>query len=235
MRRRSSIATPRDVHTEWWWPPSPTVFRTTQAGFASFEHIVLPEIDPGPATAIAMVHEFKLSGGDRGMFGLETGDGRSATGNGKSAVFSIANALRADNGGAVVGDGGAPSWVCRITYPWAAGRSYAMRLWTDAPGWWSAAVTDLAAGQEDLIGHIRVPEAWRQLAGWSVMATRYHDVVVGRCADLPESRVAYREPTANESKISPVRHENHLGAGTCESSRVSDVRGGVRHEIGGPG
>ncbi len=233
-RRSSTTATPRDVHTEWWWPPSPTIFRTTQAGFASFEHIVLPEIDPGPQTSVAMFHEFKLAGGDGGFFGLETGGDGVSPGVAKFAAFSIVNAVGADNGRAEPGTGDGPAWTCRIALPWDAGRSYGMRLWSDEPGWWSAAVTDLGAGQEHVIGRIRVPDGWRQLAGWSVMSTRYRDATVGRCDDLAECRVAFREPTANEGRIQPVRHENHLGPGTCENSRVADVRGGVRHEIGGP-
>jgi len=229
VRRRSILATSRDVHTEWWWPPSPTIYRTTQAGFTSFEHIVLPEIDPGPNTSFVMAHEFKLAGGDEGMFGLETGEGGT-----KFAVFSVVNAIGADNGSSGPGAGEGPAWTCRMAFPWEAGRSYAMRLWSDEPGWWSATLSDLAAGREDLIGRIRVPDGWRQLAGWSVMTTRYRGGPVRRCDDLAECRVAYREPTANDGRIQPVRHENHLGPGTCESSRVSDVRGGVRHEIGGP-
>jgi len=231
MRRRSSSEVARDVHTEWWWPPSPTIFRTTPAGFASFEHIVLPEIDPGPQTAIVMVHEFKLAGGNGGSFGLVTGAGGGEPGPGKFAVFSIVGAVGADNGSAGPGEGDGPAWTCQIAYPWEAGRSYGMRIWSEVPGWWSAAVTDLAAGDDRLIGRIRVPDEWRQLAGWSVMSTRYRDGPVGRCDDLAECRVAFRQPTANENRIQPVRHENRLGPGTCENSRVADVRDGVRHEI----
>lgn len=234
MRRRPSTATPRDTHTEWWWPPSPTIYRTTQAGFVSFEHVVLPEIDPGPQRPVVMAHEFKLSGGDGGSFGLETAAGVGEGAAVKSAFFSIAGALGSDNGSSDTGIDGSPEWTCRIAYQWEAGRSYGMRLWTDEPGWWSAAVADLAAGLDHLIGRIHVPPTWRQLAGWSVMSTRHRGGPVGRCDDLAMCRVAFKEPTANEGQIRPVRHENHLGPGTCENSRVDDVRGGVRHEIGGP-
>jgi hypothetical protein len=109
-----------------------------------------------------------------------------------------------------------------------------MRLWSDAPGWWSAVVSDLAVGTETVIGRIRVPDAWRQLGGLSVTATRYRDGPVARCDALAPSRVAFKEPTANAGRVQPLRHENHLGPGTCDNSRVGDVRGGVRHEIGDP-
>jgi len=214
------------------------VFRTTQAGFASFEHLVLPEIDPGPQMPFVMVHEFKLGGGGGGFFGLETvaagggGDPGDAAG-GKCAVFSVDGALRGDSGGAGPGTDGGPSWTCRVAYPWEAGRTYGMRLWSDEPGWWSAAVADLAAGSDDLIGRIEVPPSWRQLAGWSVMSTRHRGGPIERCDDLALLRVAFREPTANDGRIHPVRHENHFGPGTCENSHVDDVGGGVRHEIGG--
>lgn len=234
MRRRPSALAPRDTHTEWWWPPSPTVFRTTPAGFSSFEHLVLPEIDPGPQTAVVMVHEFKLAGGGGGFLGLEAAAGATDAAVARCAVFSVDGALRGDSGGTGPGSDGGPAWTCRLAYAWEAGRTYGMRLWSDEPGWWSAAVADPAAGKDDVIGRIEVPPAWRQLAGWSVMSTRHRGGPVGRCDDLAMLRVAYKEPTANDGRIQPVRHENHFGPGTCENSHIDDVRGGVRHEIGGP-
>ena len=220
--------------TEWWWSPPPTIYRTMPAGFASFEHVVLPEIDPGAGARFEFAHEFKLVGGAEGMMSLATGSDVDATPP-KIAVFSIRGAVSAESGGtgSALPDGLA--WSCRIPYPWEAGRPYGMRVWTDAPGWWSSAVRDQATGTEILIGRIRVPDDWRRLAGWSVSATRYQGRPLALCDHLPECQVAYREPTADDGKVRPLRHENHLGEGTCETSRMADVSQGVRHGMGTSG
>ena len=234
VRRRQilSAPTPRDPFTEWWWAPSPTIFRTIPAGYSSFEHVVLPEIDPGQGAAYAFVHEFKMVGGDEGSMGLSTGSDLDAGGS-KSAVFSIRNAVAADSGGPSSGVNSGGGWSCRIPYPWEAGRPYGMRIWTEDQGWWSAMVRDQVSGEERLIGRIRVPDHWRRLASWSVTATRYQGPPLVHCEHLPECQVAYREPTADDGTVKPVRHENHLAPGTCETSRIADVRDGVRHGVGG--
>ena len=234
MRRRQiSGASPRDTFTEWWWAPSPTIFRTIPAGFATFEHVILPEVDPGDGAHFFFVHEFKFVGGDEASMGLQTA---SELGAGtRSAVFSIRNAVSADIGaaGSAMADGS--GWSCQVPYPWEAGTPYGMRVWSEEPSWWSAAVRDQTSGTDLLIGRIRVPDDWRRLASWSVTATRYGGGTLARCADVPECQVAYREPTADEGAVKPVRHENDFGPGTCETSRIVDVRGGVRHGMGGPG
>src|SRR5947209_1077662 len=66
-RRQLGAATPRAAFTEWWWPPSPTIFRTIPAGYRSFEHVVVPEVEPGPGGAYLWAHEFKLVGGEGGF------------------------------------------------------------------------------------------------------------------------------------------------------------------------
>ncbi len=231
-RRRLSGTTPRDPFTEWWWAPSPTIYRTIPAGYSNFEHVVLPEIDPGPGASFAFTHEFRLVGGDEGLMALCTSSQLDA-GAGKIAVFSMRGTLAAESGrgGSVLEDGSV--CTCRVPYPWEAGRPYGMRVWTEERAWWSAAVRDQGTGQETLIGRMRVPDDWRRLASQSVSATRYEGPPLGRCVDLPECQVAFREPTADDGRVKPVRHENHLGPGTCETSHIADVRDGVRHGMGG--
>jgi len=231
-RRRPSGATPRDPFTEWWWAPSPTIFRTIPAGYTSFDHVVLPEIDPGPGPPVAFTHEFRLVGGEGGLMALCTPSPLDG-GSGKTAVFAMRGGLAAESGsgGSVQEDD--VVWTCRIPSPWEAGRPYGMRVWTEERAWWSAAVRDQVTGDERLIGRIRVPDDWRRLASQSVSAIRYDGPPLARCDDVPECQVAYREPTADEGRVKPVRHENHLGPGTCETSHIADVRGGVRHGMGG--
>jgi hypothetical protein len=214
LRRRPRLATPRGTYTEWWWPPSPTIYRTIPAGYTTFEHVVRPEVDPGAGAAYLWFHQFHLVGGEGGYLGLQT-DGDGA---GKVAVFSISNSL---------------SSPCRIHFAWETGRAYRMRVWTDDAGTWSAAVADERGGGENIIGHIRVPPGWRRLGSWSVMSTEYRGGALTRCQDLRLSQVVFSEPTADKGTVKPQRQVNRVGPGTCEGSSVEDVPGGVRHTMGG--
>ncbi len=213
-RQRESPVAPRATYTEWWWPPSPTIYRTMPGGYRSFEHVLVVEVEPGPGAAYVWAHDFSLLGGDGGHLGLEVGMGGGS--DDRTAVFSIRGAD-----------------VCRIPYRWQGGRAYDLQLWTDGGGWWSAGVGD-DAGAESLIGRIQVPAEWRRLAGTSVMSTQYRGGPLARCAELPLSRVTFWPPTADDGTVHPVRHETRLGPGTCPGSIVEVTRDGVRHVMGGP-
>lgn len=222
-RRRLSSATPRATFTEWWWPPSPTIFRTTPAGYESFEHAVVVEADPGAGAPYVWAHEFSFVRGEGGCVGLQTQGHGSEGGPGRFALFSIR------------GVPGAPSGIasgCRIPFGWEAGRSYGMRVWTDQDGSWSAAVGE-ERDDETLVGRIRVPDHWRRLASLSVTWTKYQGGELLRCSDLAPTSALFSTPTANGGSVRPERHESHLGAGTCEGSRIEPVPGGVRHVLGG--
>jgi hypothetical protein len=214
-RQRESPATPCSTYTEWWWPPSPTIFRTMSGGYRSFEHVIVPEVDPGPRAAYLWAHEFSFLGGDRGYLGLQAETEGGGDGAERTAVFSIQGAQ-----------------TCRIPYPWQVGRAYEMQVWTDAGGWWSAAVRE-GDGPHAVIGRIQAPGEWRRLASTSVMSTEYRGGPLARCADLPPSRVTFSVPTADGGTVSPVRHESRLGAGTCRGSSVEVTPDGVRHVMGG--
>jgi hypothetical protein len=214
-RQRESAPTPRSIYTEWWWPPSPTIYRTMSGGYRSFEHAVVVEVDPGSRAPYLWAHEFNFLGGEGGGYlGLEAGAAESAE---RSAVFSIRGVR-----------------TSRIPCPWQVGRAYELQVWTEGGGWWSAAVRE-DAGSPSLIGRIQVPDEWRRLASTSVMATDYRGGPLARCADLPPSRVTFSPPTADGGTVRPVRHEIRLGPGTCGGSTVEVTAEGVRHVMGGPG
>lgn len=179
--------------------------------------MVVPEVEPGPGGAYLWAHEFKLVGGEGGFLGLQTGSDLAGDGGAKAAVFSIA---------------GTAAPTCRIPLAWEAGREYGMRVWTDDEGGWSAGVRDRHGGRELLIGTIGVPEGWRRLASWSMMRTEYQGAALARCRDLPPCRVTFSVPTADGGTERPDRHVSQLGPGTCESSSVETVPGGVRHTVG---
>lgn len=213
------MVAPRSAHTEFWWPPSPTIARTIPRGYGSFEHVVLPEVDPGADHPYSWAHQFGFVGGHGGRLGLT----------GRSAVFSVSHALDAAGAGA---ERSLDGWTCRAPYPVTAGRRYRLRVWTVEPGWWAATVADDAAGAETEIGFIRVPPDWRQLGTPSRMSTQYEGGPITSCADLPHCRVVFFAPTAEGGAVEPERMFSNLGEGSCDRSRVEPVPGGVRHEIG---
>lgn len=228
-RRRPSSPTAGTTRTEWWWPPSPTIFRTIPAGYSSFEHLVLPEVDPSPA-AYVWGHQFAFVGGLSGWLGLESG--RSGGGDGgKAAVFEVQGAVDATGPGAGGGTGPDAAWSCWLPWPWAVGGTYRMRIWTEVEGWWSAAVGE--EGRDPvIIGHVQVPVDWRRLASQSIAFSEYRGPALARCADLAASCVTFSVPTADEGTL-PVRRENVIDPGTCGGSQIDDLGGGVRHRMGG--
>ena len=192
----------------------------------------MPEIDPGPGSTYYWAHQFGLVGGKGGYLGLQT-DGQRFDGSvGKTAIFSIAEAVSAE--GVAAGRLGSQDegLSCRVPYQWEAGRGYRLRVWTVEPGWWAASVRDEVTCADTEIGFIRVPGDWRQLDTWSVMWTEYYGGPLGSCSDLSHSRVVFGTPTADKGAVEPQRTVNRLGDGTCDSSAIEHVRGGVRHEMG---
>ncbi len=232
---RRPQATPRGTYTEWFWPPSTSFARTLLAGYWSFEHVLVPETDPGPDATYFWAHQFRMIGGAGGYIGLQTqgglGDGRL----GKIAIFSVWDAEEAEGPGAVPFSGEGTGWSCRIPYAWKAGQAYALRVSTGGEGWWTGQVRDEQTGQVSDLGGIRVPHHWRQLDSWSVMWTEYYGQPLSDCRDLAYSSVVFGTPTANDGEVKPAGSHSHLGDGTCETSRIEALADGVRHQMGLPG
>ncbi len=232
-RRRRGPATPSGTYTEWFWPPSTSFARTLLAGYKSFEHTLLPEIDPGPDSSYYWAHQFRIIGGEGGYLGLQSTGNRADGSVGKTAIFSIWDALEAVGPGAMRFSGEGSGWSARIPYPWQPGRPYSLRVSTPGGGWWAAAVRDDVTGQVTEIGGIRVPEPWRQLDSWSVMWTEYFGPPLATCADLAHSSVVFSRPLAN-GEVKPAGSHNRVNEGTCDTSRISVLPEGVRHEMGLP-
>jgi len=231
-KMRRPQATPRGTYTEWFWPPSTSFARTLLAGYSSFEHVLVPEIDPGPDATYFWAHQFRMIAGNGGYIGLQT-KGNLADGSlGKMAIFSVWDAEEAEGPGVVPFSGEGSGWSCRIPYQWQAGRAYAMRVSTPGGGWWSGQIRDEQTGKVSDLGGIRVPEHWRQLDSWSVMWTEYYGPPLSACRDLAHSSVIFVTPTANGGGAKPAGSHHRLGDGNCQTSRVDPVAGGVRHQMG---
>jgi hypothetical protein len=231
---RRARATPSGTYTEWRWPPSTSFARTLQAGYLSFEHVLVPEIDPGPDTTYFWAHQFRLIGGEGGYIGLQTKGNRADGSLGKMAIFSIWDAEAAEGPGTIRFGGEGEGWSCRIPYPWQAGRPYRMKVFTPGGSWWGAKVRDEATGEVSDLGGIRVPQRWRNLDSWSIMWTEYYGGPLANCSDLPYSRVVFHTPWANDGEVKPAGSHSHIGEGTCKTSRIEQLADGVRHEMGLP-
>lgn len=232
---RRAAATPCGTYTEWRWPPSTSFARTLLAGYNSFEHVLLPEIDPGPDSAYFWAHQFRLIGGEGGYIGLQAGGNRADGSVGKTAIFSIWDAEEAAGPGPMRFGGEGVGWSCRIPYPWQAGRAYGLKVASLGGGWWAAKVRDEATGEINEIGGIRVPGHWRNLDSWSVMWTEYFGPPLGACRDLAYSSVIFGTPAANDGEAKPAGSHSHLGEGTCQTSHIEALAHGVRHQMGMPG
>ena len=228
-------ATPRGTYTEWRWPPSTSFARTLLAGYNSFEHVLVPEVDPGPDSMYFWAHQFRLIGGEGGYLGLQTKGNRADGSLGKMAIFSIWDAVEAAGPGTTRFSGEGEGWSCRIPYMWQPGRAYALKVSAIGGCWWEAKVRDETTGVVSQIGGIRVPEHWRNLDSWSIMWTEYYGPPLDRCSDLAYSSVVFGTPLANDGDVKPAGSHSHLGDGTCEISDVQPVAQGVRHQMGMPG
>ena len=231
MRRRATVS---QTYTEWRWPPSTSFARTLQAGYLSFEHVLLPETDPGDTTYF-WAHQFRLIGGEGGYIGLQTMGHRADGSVGKMAIFSIWDAEEAEGPGTLRFGGEGEGWSCRIPYAWEAGRAYGMKIFTPGGGWWGAKVRDEETGKVDEIGGIRVPEHWRNLDSWSVMWTEFYGPPLNSCSDLPYSSVIFGTPTAHDGEVRPAGSHSHISDGTCQTSYIEHLPEGVRHQMGLPG
>jgi len=92
-------------------------------------------------------------------------------------------------------------------------------------------VVDVDAGVESAIGRLRAAPAWGGLRSWSVMWTEYYGPALRRCTDLAPVSALMGMPVA-EGGVTPVRSSSHVGDGTCDTTRITTVDDGVRHEMG---
>ncbi|MDQ4068008.1 MAG: hypothetical protein M3203_00780 [Actinomycetota bacterium] len=232
---RKARPTPCQTYTEWRWPPSTSYARTLQAGYVSFEHVLVPEVDPGPDATYFWAHQFRLIGGAGGYIGLQTRGNRADGSLGKLAILSIWDAEEAEGPGTVRFTGEGEGWSCRIPYEWQAGRAYGLKVYTPGGGWWAAKVRDEATGEISELGGIRVPHPWRNLDSWSIMWTEYYGPPLTSCRDLGYTSVVFGTPRANDGEVKPAGSHSHLGDGTCETSAIEHLADGVRHQMGLPG
>ena len=227
--------TARGPYTEWFWPDPPVVHGRT--GFASFEHTLVPEIDPGPRATYFWAHQFGLVGGQGGYIGLQTKGNRADGSLGKMAIFSLWDATGAEGPGVVRFGGEGTGWSARIPLLWQAGHHYRLRIEaaedTVEGRWWVATVADLDTGDDHGIGRLRAAPGWHGLSSWSVMWTEYYGPPLGSCRDLAPVSATFSVPRADGTVV-PVRRHSHLGEGTCDTTRITDLDEGVRHEMGLP-
>jgi hypothetical protein len=226
---------PRGPYSEWWWPDPP--LSGGVRGWSSFEHRLVPEVDPGPESTYFWAHQFQLEDGEGGYLGLQTRGNRADGTVGKIAIFSLWGATGAVGRSVVRFTGEGIGWSTRITYPWAAGRTYQLRLEasevTPEGAWWTAWVADVERGDEDRIGVLRGAPGWGRLGTWSVMWTEYYGGPLQRCSDLPHVSATFSVPRA-DGAVLPARANHYVGNGTCDTTRITELDDAVRQEMGVP-
>lgn len=209
----------RGTYTDWTW---------AQTGFSSLEHILVPEIDPGPDTTYFWAHQFRTERGEGGYIGLQTKGNRVDGSLGKMAIFSFWDTLGAEGTFQRFGGEG-EGWSCRIPFFWTAGEAYRLRVEVvdEDPSTvvWGASVDG------DEFGRILAPAGWGRMGSWSVMWTEYYGGPLARCEDLPYSRVVFSMPLG-DGRVRPQGSHDHLGDGDCDTSRVTRLGDDVRHEMG---
>ncbi|HET9444013.1 MAG TPA: hypothetical protein VFO65_11860 [Acidimicrobiales bacterium] len=215
---------PTGTYTDWRWPPAPR-------GYRRFEWRLTPETDPTP-DGYFWSHQFGIVGGQAGYAGLQT-LGSEPTG--KIAIFSVWQAEDAEGpemAGPFGGEG--TGFTARIAYRWQPGATYRLVVASPAPGTWEARVADEAAGEERLVGRIRVPAAWGGLRDASVMWTERYSGPLAGCADIRHASAVFSTPSADDG-VAPLGRHNHLWQPPgCPGSAVQDVPGGVRQVMGAP-
>jgi hypothetical protein len=235
---RAHTARPRGTYSEWWWPEPPEPHGNLRS-YSVLEHVLVPEVDPGPGSLYFWAHQFRTVGGEGGYIGLQTKGNRADGSLGKMAIFSFWDTLGAEGPGVVRFGGEGVGWSCRIPYFWEAGRAYRLRVeLVDVDGreaWWAASVADVDRGEDSQeFGRICAPAGWGGLGTWSVMWTEYYGPPLARCSDLAYSRVVFSTPSAENGSVAPNRWRDHLSDGPCDTSRITRLEGGVRQEMGLP-
>lgn len=230
-RRPPRLLRPRGPYTQWFWPRPPG-HDDGSVGFSSFEHTLTAETDPGDHSCCFWAHQFRTVEGEGGYVGLQTWGNRADGSLGKMAIFSLWDALEGRGPGVVPFSGEGEGWSCRIPFAWESGRPYRLRIGVaETAGdsvWWAASVDTTE------IGRIRVPRQWGRLRPWSVMWTEYYGPPVPDCAALPYACAVFSEPVADGGSVRPERRRSHVGDGDCHTTRVADIGGGVRQELGIP-
>ncbi|HEX3392935.1 MAG TPA: DUF3472 domain-containing protein [Acidimicrobiales bacterium] len=225
----------RGPYTEWFWPTPPSA--GGRQGFSTFEHTLTPEIDPGPQATYFWAHQFGLEGGEGGYIGLQTRGNRADGSLGKMAIFSLWDAAGAEGPGVVRFSGEGTGWSARIAYHWEQETTYRLRVGIDGVTprgtWWAASVLDLHTADERHIGRLMAKPGWDGLRPWSVMWTEYYGPALRRCSDLAEVSAVFGNPVADGS-VEPLRMSSHVGDGTCDTTRITSLDHGVRHEMGLP-
>ena len=233
-------ARPRGTYSEWWWPDTPRP-STGLPGYTALEHVLVPEVDPGPDSMYFWAHQFRTLSGEGGYIGLQTKGNRADGSLGKMAIFSFWDTLGAEGPGVVRFGGEGVGWSCRIPYYWEPGRAYRLRVELverdGGEAWWQGSVGDLDSGEAmQEFGCICAPAGWGGLGTWSIMWTEYYGPALARCSDLDYSKVTFSTPMAETGTgtggVAPSRWRDHLGDGPCDTSRITRVGSGVRHEMG---
>jgi len=132
--------------------------------------------------------------------------GLQTTRNGKTAIFSVWNALAAEGMDCRQFGGEGIGYQCKIPFSFQNGHTYRVRMWkltSDASGeWWGAWVKDLEANSEKFIGQIKArPNAGNIVT--SYLFDEYYTSVPG-CSSIPYAKLDLVRLLGANGTIKPI-------------------------------
>lgn len=220
-------------YIQWTYPGSYTTLETDLKFVA----------DPGSGKNWFLAHQFGLADAagttqSGGYIGLQSNLGTSGP---KGIMFSIWNATTASPGAGATcqsfsGEG--VGMQCFKAYPWAAGKTYRLRVTKTGSNNYSAYVIDMSTitPTETFVGQIQAPPG---IAGFSKLSTQwaeYYGVTPANCADFPYVKVLWTKPKADSGSILPNSPSVLYGStGYCKNSAVLASGADNFMEAGNPG
>jgi len=205
----------------------------THAAFAggSFRELLFPFTvteEPVAGSSYFWAQQFFFEGTSYGGYtGLQSNGILGGHVVGKMVIFSIWEALEAEPGPTsscetFAGEG--VGYSCRLAFEWRENVTYRMVLREVTDDRWSLTMIDPTAGEDVLIGTIRVPDAWGRIRPPTAGFTEYYGQV-SSCETLPHAVALLHQPIADET-IAPISMDAGT-YGTCEAQASSVCTGAL--------
>ncbi|HCY63104.1 MAG TPA: hypothetical protein DHV59_09790 [Oxalobacteraceae bacterium] len=180
----------------WSYPSTPTTLETDLKFLA----------DPGSTTGWFLSHQFVLEDANGayssgGYIGMQT---NTLNVNGKGVMFSIWNATIATpaSGATCQPFGGeGVGMQCFMAYPWAAGKTYRLRVVNERGTAYSGYVIDTSTNAVTYIGQIQAPPGGVAFGRNSVQWAEYYALTPANCADFPYIKAQWTRPKGDNGTI----------------------------------
>lgn len=228
----TTVVAATGTYTSFDWPAA-------SQGYRRMDWTLIPRTDPS-RDGYFWSSQFWFQNGNGGYFGLQT---KGSVPTGKIALFSIWDSLASTSPQYASTFGGeGTGYTARISYPWAAGKAYRLRIVkdnTEADGtWWKAMISDNYGDTFRTVGRIKVPLAWGNLQQYSTSFTERYTGPNTKCSDIQHAAAVFKNFEAVRAgdgvKVAAISHRNSLytATPTCGNSYITDLAAGAEHHVG---